>query len=280
MNAGPQGPADERAVAPDVHRIEPVMGTVVVVDIYTGGDPVPADVYRRLARARAVLHRADAVFSTWKRESPVSRLRRGEVSLEETPPDVREVLELCASARDATGGWFDPWAMPGGVDPTGYVKGWAAQKALDALVGSGVTGALVNAAGDIACSGSPSPGGPWRIAVADPSSRAGIVAVAEVTRSIATSGTYERGAHLVDPRTGLAGTRVASATVTGPDLGRADALATALAVGGDEVLPLVGGLEGYEGLTVQRDGTWSATPAFPFAAGGTPDEVARLLAGG
>ena len=30
-----------------------------------------------------------------------------------------------AQARDASGGWFDPWAMPGGYDPTGLVKGWA-----------------------------------------------------------------------------------------------------------------------------------------------------------
>jgi hypothetical protein len=31
----------------------------------------------------------------------------------------------CEAAREASDGWFDPWAMPGGYDPTGLVKGWA-----------------------------------------------------------------------------------------------------------------------------------------------------------
>lgn len=259
-----------RAASPEVHRLEQVMGTVVVIDCYTAGGPVAPDLYRRLATARAVLHRADAVFSTWKHESPVSRLRRGEVGLDEVPSEVREVLSACEVARDATGGYFDPWAMPGGLDPTGYVKGWAAQRALEALRGPGVEGALVNAAGDIACAGSPAPGEAFRVAVADPSSRGGIVAIVEVASSIATSGTYERGAHLVDPRTGVAGCRVASATVTGPDLGLADAFATAVAVGGSEALALVASVEGYEAFTVGWDGSFEASAAFPFAADGAP----------
>ena len=83
-----------------------------------------------VARAQAELRWVDDVFSTWKPESPVSRLRRGEIRLEDAPPEVAEVLELCRRAREASDGWFDPWAMPGGVDPTGLVKGWAAQRAL------------------------------------------------------------------------------------------------------------------------------------------------------
>jgi len=257
--------ADAPVPAPEVHRLEQVMGTVVVIDVYTGGEPFAADAYRRLARARAVLHRADAVFSTWKADSPVSRLRRGEIGLDEVPVDVRDVLELCATARDLSRGWFDPWAMPGGVDPTGYVKGWAAHRALLALAGPGVTGALVNAAGDVACHGNPAPGEPWRIGVADPASPTQLAAVVEVTGAIATSGTYERGAHLVDPRSGTPAARAASATIVGPDLGLADALATALAVAGPHGLEFVEAVDGYGGLTISADGAWHATPDFPFA---------------
>ena len=47
------------------------------------------------------------------RGSPMARLRR---------PRYR--------APSASGGWFDPWAIPGGVDPTGLVKGWAVEQAL------------------------------------------------------------------------------------------------------------------------------------------------------
>ncbi len=65
---------------------------------------------------------------------------------------------------------------------------------------------------------------------------------------MATSGPYERGAHLIDPATGRPASRAASATVTGPSLALADALATGVAVGGDEALALVAGLPGYAGL--------------------------------
>ncbi len=82
----------------------------------------------------------------------MSRLRRGEISVSMAPPPVEEVLDLCATAHELSDGWFDPWALPGGVDPTGYVKGWAAQRALADLEDPAVAGAIVNAAGDIASS--------------------------------------------------------------------------------------------------------------------------------
>ena len=108
------------------------MGTVVTIDVYTGPDlpaAAAAEVGRQLARARAALQHADEVFSTWQPGSPVSALRAGRITLAQAPAELAEVLELCAAAKELSGGWFDPWAMPGGVDPTGYVKGWAAQQA-------------------------------------------------------------------------------------------------------------------------------------------------------
>jgi thiamine biosynthesis lipoprotein len=106
------------------------MGTIVVIDVYAtaaDGAAVQAwEVSEQLAQAVAILHRADETFSTWKPGSPVSRLRRGELTRTEAPAAVAEMLDLCAAARDVSGGWFDPWAVPGGFDPSGYVKGWAA----------------------------------------------------------------------------------------------------------------------------------------------------------
>jgi FAD:protein FMN transferase len=76
---------------------------------------------------------------------------------------------------------------------------------------------------------------------------------------VATSGCYERGAHLVDPRTGRPASPAASATVTGPSLALADALATGVAVGGDEALPAVAGLAGYAAYLIRPDGTETDT---------------------
>lgn len=258
------------------------MGTVVVIDVYAAADLVAADgaaerlsgeVRRQLAEAVAILHRADATFSTWRADSPVSRLRRGELTTAQAPVEVAEILDRCAVARDLSDGWFDPWAVPGGFDPSGYVKGWAAQNALAAFRASGICGVLVNAAGDIASSGAMGGGRPFRIGVADPRSPLRLAEIVELDGAIATSGTYERGMHLIDPRSGRPAARAASATVTGPDLGLADALATAVAVAGEPGLALIEKIDGYQALVINFDGSKPRTRRFPVAAAGpAPDQ--------
>src|ERR1019366_1564842 len=239
---------------PSVHHLEDVMGTIVTIDIWTTDGRADAEVSRQLTAARTLLQRADEVFSTWKPDSQVSRLRRGEITSAQAPAEVSEVLELCAIARELSGGWFDPWAMPGGVDPTGYVKGWAAQRALGAFRGSSIRGAIVNAAGAIA-----------RIGIADPFPPRHRAEVAYLPGAIATWGPYERGNHLIDPHSGRPMARAASASVTGPDLGLADALATALAIAGSPGLNVIAPLEGYEALIIALDGARHWTEHFPFA---------------
>lgn len=249
------------------HR-EDVMGTVVTIDAYPSPGTAQAglaEIRGQIPHARAVLHRADEIFSTWKPDSALSRLRRGELSIEQAPPEVAEVSAACRAARDITGGWFDPWAMPGGFDPTGYVKGWAAQRALSAFSSPWLAGVVVNAAGDIASSGCQPSGRPFRIGIADPAAPARLAEIVELTGAIATSGSYERGAHLLDPRTGRPAARVGSATVTGPDLGLADALATALAVAGVDGLAFVEPLDDYEALVIGLDGSRGKTRQFPVA---------------
>jgi thiamine biosynthesis lipoprotein len=196
----------------------------------------------------------------------MSRLRRGEITKEQAPAEVTEVLAACATAREVSGGWFDPWAMPGGVDPTGYVKGWAAQRALGALVSTEISGVMVNAAGDIASFTSTEHLQPFRIGIVDPNSPGRLACVVELTGAVATSGTSERGNHLIDPYSRRPTTGVASASVSGPDLGLADALATALAVAGVAGLSFIEPLEDYEALIIDRDGTLRSTEHFPFAS--------------
>ncbi|HEX5265893.1 MAG TPA: FAD:protein FMN transferase [Acidimicrobiales bacterium] len=249
-----------------VKRQVAVMGTVVSFDVRPGAAPAAA-VHVALARAVASLHRVDHVLSTSKPDSPLSRLRRGEIGPEDAPPEVAAVLELCARARTASGGWFDPWAAPGGVDPTGLVKGWAAGRALDHLRRTpGLAGAMVNAGGDVACWGRPAAGRAWRIGVRSPDDAGVVLAVVEGVAAVATSGTYERGPHLFRPDRPLApagGVPVVSATVTGPELWMADALATGLAAGGTAGLDAVETLEGYEALVVDASGQTRATRGSP-----------------
>lgn len=251
---------------PVLHHLEQVMGTVVTIDAWAPpGAGAPPDARERLERTREILHEADDVFSTWRLDTPLSRLRRGEITLDQAKPEVAAVLDACARAREISGGWFDPWRMPGGVDPTGYVKGWATQRAAAALAGEGLCGVMVNAAGDIASIGRMPSGAAFRVGIADPFARDRLWGVVELAEAIATSGTYERGEHLLDPHTGRPAAAAASASVTGPDLGLADALATALAVAGEPVLALLEDLTGYEGLMLRWNRGHAATSAFPFA---------------
>jgi thiamine biosynthesis lipoprotein len=170
----------------------------------------------------------DDLFSTYKPDSVVSQIRSGRMQLSDAPADVIEVINLCAVARDLTDGAFDPWCVEGGFDPSGYVKGWASDKAIEILREHGATFIQVNGAGDLSLFG-----GPHKIGIRSPIDAKVILKVFELNGgAIATSGTYERGSHIKDPHTGLIAIGARSATVVGPDGGLADALATALIVAG------------------------------------------------
>jgi thiamine biosynthesis lipoprotein len=249
--------------APVLSHGEVVMGTVVSFAVMPGGKSGQAAA-RAIEAACAALHQADVTFSTWDPQSPVSRLRRGAAALSELPAEVAEVLDLCEDARKASGGWFDPWAIPAGVDPTGLVKGWAVERALAVLHEAGMEAAMVNGGGDIAVFGTPAPGQNWRVGVRHPWRTSALAAVLEVTAAVATSGSYERGPHLLNPFTGQPASHAASATITGPSLALADALATAMAAGGDEVLGIVAGLDGYAGYLIRPDGSEADTGGITF----------------
>src|ERR1019366_3588790 len=90
-----------------------------------------------------------------------------------------------------------------------------------------------------------------------------LAAVVELRACLATSGEAERGAHLYKPFTHEFSGAVRSARVTGPDLGVCDALATALSVGGHDVMLLIDKVEGYEAFTVDAPGAMAATPGCP-----------------
>ncbi len=253
----------EGPTAPAVTHTEDVMGTIVSFTVVPGDLPATA-ARAAVGDACRVLHRADEVFSTWKPDSPVSRLRRGEATLSMMPAEVAEVLALCEQARTASRGWFDPWAMPGGVDPAGLVKGWAVERAAAVLRQAGAAAALVNGGGDLAAFGTPGPGQRWRVGIQHPWRKDALAGIVELRAAIATSAAYERGPHLLDPATGRPATGVASATVTGPSLALADALATAVAVGADDALDAVGALDGYEGYLIRTDGTEADTGGIEF----------------
>jgi hypothetical protein len=96
---------------------------------------------------------------------------------------------------------------------------------------------------------------PWSIGVVNPDNRLEVVKVYEITDgAIATSGTYERGAHIHDPHNGLIAIGAASATVVGAAGWLCDAMATAVMVGGVDSARWFGQpeLQGYQVFAVNR----------------------------
>ncbi|MGW1057829.1 FAD:protein FMN transferase [Micromonospora rubida] len=201
------------------------MGTAISLDL---ADDLPTARLRELADAVfAWLREVDARFSTYRADSEVCRFDRGEVPLSEASGDLRTVLERCADLWGATDGFFDAYAT-GRLDPSGYVKGWAAQVASDRLVAAGAPNHCLNAGGDVRVRGNSAGGRPWRIGVRHPWDESSACLVLTGTDlAVATSGVYERGHHVLDPRRGVPATGLRSVTVVGPDLGVADAYATA-----------------------------------------------------
>ena len=180
---------------------------------------------------------ADRVFSTYRADSVISRLGRGEIALADCPPEVAEVLALGEAGRADSGGAFAvrPRRGPRPVAASSRAGPRNAPPRTSPRCPA-PTSASPQAATSPAAPPTP-PGAPWRIGIEDPHDPSRLVAVVPVhTGAVATSGTARRGAHIVDARTGRPPTGVASVTVIGPSLTAADIDATAaFALGPDAV---------------------------------------------
>jgi thiamine biosynthesis lipoprotein len=239
------------------------MGTVVSIDI-RGAKPAAAAVQRLVHW----LHEVDTKFSTYRADSLVRRIDRGELTPQDAGPDVAWVLARCDQLRLQTRGFFSARAF-GGLDPSALVKGWAVQRAADDLVAQGFGDFCLTAGGDVVTRGAPQPGRSWRIGIQHPGDPDALAAVVEAGNlAVATSGAYERGQHILDPHTGQPPEGVLSVTVCGPDLGTADAYSTAAFAMGRSGPDWTMQLDGYEAMTILTGDVVLSTPGFP-----------RLLAG-
>jgi thiamine biosynthesis lipoprotein len=238
-----------------------------IVRLEARGEDVEARAAQPFAEVVSFLDDVDRWFSTFRDDTPVHLLRSGAVDESAMPEVVREVIAGCREARELTDGAFDPWAVPGGFDPSGYVKGWAADHAVGSLLAAGLANVSVDVGGDVAARGVAEPARPWRVGIRHPVEHDLVAEVVEIfDGAVATSGTYERGLHVIDPRTGRPARDVVSATVVGPDAGLADACATALVVAGPDGLRWLARLpepELWSGYVITGDTVTCTGPAFP-----------------
>jgi thiamine biosynthesis lipoprotein len=236
------------------------MGMAILIDLRDGdvaGSAVEAafDWFRRV----------DETFSTYKEESEISRIERGALEIGDAHEDVHTVLVRCDELRRATSGYFDVRAG-GGLDPSGYVKGWAVERAVAGLEQVGARNFAIYAGGDIAIRGRPLPDDRWLVGIRHPRISDQVAAVVTGRNmAIATSGAYARGDHVIDPHTGRGATGLLSITITGPDLATADAYATAAFAMGRPGIDWAAGLDGYEAMAILPNNTTLTTSGFPIA---------------
>jgi len=246
-------------------RVEQIMGMPIIVDV-RDTDPHGTTVDDVFEWLRHV----DETFSTYKEQSAISRLNRGELDLNSISGEVNEVLHWCEELRVATDGYFDARAVsPAIVDPSGLVKGWSVDRAGTLLDAAGAENYAIFAGGDILVRGGALPDATWRVGVQHPVLLDEVAAVLALRDcAIATSGAYARGDHVVDPHTRTPSSGLLSVTVIGRELATADAYATAVFAMGHAGIDWARRLpqRGYEVSLIGEDEIIFSTPGFPTLA--------------
>ncbi|HSX17292.1 MAG TPA: FAD:protein FMN transferase [Patescibacteria group bacterium] len=190
----------------------------------------------------------DSDFSTYKPESEVSRYQRGELALEDASHDFRAVFAACEEYAAATQGYFSAY-FSGTFDPTGYVKGWAIARAARFLQDAGTPAFMINAGGDVYVHSTT--GRVWNVGLEHPSDKQALAGTIQIQNgAVATSGTYARGQHIIDPHSGQPADSFLSVTVTGPDIVAADVFATTVFAMGRKGLDFITRQPGYQVLCI------------------------------
>ncbi len=136
------------------------------------------------------------------------------------------------------------------LDAGGIAKGYAIDKAVEAMRTAGAIGGMVDVGGDIRAFGAPPQGkSEWLIGLQNPAETETVINSTQYLvvlnlkdSAVATSGDYrrfvliggKRYSHIIDTKTGYGSDKLASVTVIAPNAADADALATAVSVLGQQ----------------------------------------------
>lgn len=205
----------------------------------------------------------DNRFSTYKKNSEISRINRGEISEEKYSPEMKEFFHLSRETKKTTDGYFDI-VHNNIIDPSGLVKGWAIYNAAKILKGNGFKNFYVEAGGDIQVLGKNAKGEKWKVGIKNPFNQKEIVKVVYLsTEGIATSGTYIRGQHIYSPKeNGKEIHDIISLTVIAPNIYEADRFATAAFAMGKKGIHFIEMQKKLEGYMIDKDGIATYTGGF------------------
>ena len=231
-----------------MRKVAQIMGMPVSLDI--PGEDRPSIFEAMFKELRLV----DEQFSPYRVGSELNHFRRGELKKNQLSIGMQTVMKACLEAEKMTDGYFS--ARYGQeFDPTGYVKGWAVAEVEHSLLKNDIKTFCLSVGGDVdARSYSDRT---WRIGIQDPRDKKSIIGkIVGKNFAVATSGNYERGHHIINPKTGKPARELLSLTVVGPSIIKADVLATAAYAMGKKGLKFIDEKQpGYEVLAVANEGT-------------------------
>jgi len=225
-----------------------IMGMPVTVEVVDSGATAEA-----IQEVFAYLNYIDQKFSTYKKDSEIMQINREELNPSNYSNEMQKVLELCEETKKLTGGYFDIH-MNGILDPSGLVKGYAIWQAAQLLKKKDYKNFFVEVAGDIQAFGKNTAGESWRVGIQNPFNLKEIVKVLKISDAgIATSGNYQRGKHILNPKTGLPADEIASISVIGPNIYEADRFATAAFAMGEKGIEFIQKLKGFAGYMIKNN---------------------------
>jgi thiamine biosynthesis lipoprotein len=205
----------------------------------------------------------DGIFSTYKTSSEISGINRKELARPYWSDDMETIFALAETAKEKTGGYFDIQKPDGSFDPSGIVKGWAIQNAATIIRDAGFIDFYIDAGGDIQTSGTSNDGEPWLIGIKNPFNQDEIIKTIYASgTAIATSGTYIRGLHIYNPKTGLPIDTISSLTVVGKDIYDVDLLATSAFAMGTQGIDFIESIPEFEGYSIDTKGIATMTTGF------------------
>src|SRR4029079_7752074 len=119
----------------------------------------------------------DRRFSTYRCDSEITAINRGDVPVADWSSWMREVLALAERTKNETGGYFDIRKPDGSLDPSGIVKGWAIRNAAGILNRACVGDYFIDVGGDIQSCGRNASGLDWSVGIRNPFNAAEIIKI-------------------------------------------------------------------------------------------------------
>jgi thiamine biosynthesis lipoprotein len=241
------------------------------------GTPLRVKVFGANASALAKaaideIKRLDKIFSRFDPESEVSLINKNAAkSAQQVSPETMECIKIAVRVNQLSKGAFDitlgkPQSLvvnedlmqvylneKSRIDLGGIGKGYAVESARRLLLKKGAKSGIIDMRSSIAVFGPRT----WKIGIQHPRQKEKLVGtiILRNGQSLATSGDYERGKHILDPRTGKSSDLCQGVTIIGENAAEADALATAsFVLGPEDGIDMLNGLKEIDGIIIDSNG--------------------------